>query len=136
MKGGSQVAVWAARIALAAGFLSAVADRLGLWGSPGADGVGWGTMQSYAAYVGKLLWFLRPEAVEPTAWAITVVEVILAIGLLVGWQLRWMALGTALLLAAFGAAIVATVGPKAALDSTIFPAAAAAFLLSAQGKGT
>ena len=75
------------------------------------------------------------EAVEPTAWAITVVEVVLAIGLVVGWQLRWMALGTALLLAAFGVAIAATAGPKAALDATIFPAAAAAFLLSAQGKG-
>jgi len=45
-----------ARIALALGFLSAVADRLGLW-TPllGSDNVVWGNMESFTAYTGVLL---------------------------------------------------------------------------------
>lgn len=36
---GLTAASWAVRIALAAAFLSAVADRFGLWGSAGTEGV-------------------------------------------------------------------------------------------------
>src|SRR3954469_26048517 len=46
------------RLALAAGFLSAVADRFGLWGPAGTPGVGWGGFDPFLAYTGKLLWFL------------------------------------------------------------------------------
>ena len=45
-----------ARIVLALGFLSAVADRFGLWTLLlGANGVLWGSMQSFAAYTGGCL---------------------------------------------------------------------------------
>ena len=45
-----------ARLALAIGFLSAVADRLGLW-TPllGSENVVWGNMESFTAYTGVLL---------------------------------------------------------------------------------
>ena len=35
-------ASWFARVALAAAFLSAVADRFGVWGGPGTEGGGVG----------------------------------------------------------------------------------------------
>ena len=38
----TRFAATALRVALAAGFLSAVADRFGLWGMPGTPGVAWG----------------------------------------------------------------------------------------------
>lgn len=41
------------RLALAAGFLSAVADRLGLWGPPGTPGVAWGGFGPFLAYTGR-----------------------------------------------------------------------------------
>ena len=49
------------RLALAAGFLSAVADRFGLWGPPGTPGVAWGGFDRFLAYTGKLLWYLPPS---------------------------------------------------------------------------
>ena len=42
------------RIALALAFLSAVADRFGLWGKPGSPGVSWGNMTQFNAYVARL----------------------------------------------------------------------------------
>ena len=42
-----RVASWAVRVALAATFLSAVADRFGLWGPPGTPGVAWGSIEQY-----------------------------------------------------------------------------------------
>jgi hypothetical protein len=49
------VAVNFLRLALATGFLSAGADRLGLWGPRGTPGVAWGGFDSFLAYTGKLL---------------------------------------------------------------------------------
>jgi len=56
-------------VALAASFLSAVADRFGLWGSPGAPGVAWGDWPHFLLYNGKLNWFL-PSARIPAVGAI------------------------------------------------------------------
>jgi hypothetical protein len=58
------IAAISLRIALALAFLSAVADRFGLWGKPGRPGVSWGNMTQFNAYVAKLNWFL-PAAVIP-----------------------------------------------------------------------
>ena len=76
------------RLALAAGFLSAVADRFGLWGPAGTPGVAWGGFDPFLAYTGKLLWYLPAGLVPAAGWAATVLEVTLAIGLLAGVRLR------------------------------------------------
>ncbi len=78
---------WFLRIALAAGFLSAAADRVGLWGAPGTPGVAWGE------------------------WSI--------------------ACASGLLLLLFALAMAIAEGIKSPLDSSVFAAAAAAFLLAA-----
>ena len=44
------LAVWLLRVALAFSFLSAVADRFGLWGPFGVAGVGWGDFERFTAY--------------------------------------------------------------------------------------
>src|SRR5689334_17930898 len=51
------IAVWLLRVALAFSFLSAVADRFGLWGQFGS-GVAWGDFERFTAYTAQLLWFL------------------------------------------------------------------------------
>jgi hypothetical protein len=43
-----------ARLALGAGFLSAVADRFGIWGPAGATNVAWGDFASFTGYAAKL----------------------------------------------------------------------------------
>jgi hypothetical protein len=44
----------ALRVALAAGFLSAVADRFGLWGLPDTPGVARGDWSHFLVYTAKL----------------------------------------------------------------------------------
>jgi putative oxidoreductase len=124
-------AQWFLRVALAAGFLSAVADRFGLWGPAGAANVAWGAWQPFVDYVAKLNWFAPPASVPILAWTSTVAEVVLGIGLLIGWQLRWFALGAGLLLLSFAATMTLALGPKAPLDFSVFAAAGGAFLLAA-----
>jgi len=124
-------AQWFLRVALAAGFLSAVADRFGLWGPAGAANVAWGAWQPFVDYVAKLNWFAPPASTPILAWAATVAEVVLGIGLLIGWQLRWFALAAGLLLLSFGITMTLALGVKAPLDFSVFAAAGGAFLLAA-----
>jgi putative oxidoreductase len=125
------LASWLLRIALATGFLSAVADRFGLWGPPGNPGVAWGDLTQFNAYVAKLNWFIPAGLIPVVGWASTVAETGLALALLIGWHLRWVSLASALLLLSFAATMTVALGPKAPLDFSVFTAAAAAFLLFA-----
>jgi uncharacterized membrane protein YphA (DoxX/SURF4 family) len=113
-------ACWVVRLALAASFLSAVADRLGLWGPPGAAGVAWGSN-----------WFLPSGLVPVVGWAATACEVTLAIGLLIGWRLHWVAFVAGILLTAFAVMMAVALGPKSPLAYSVPSAAGAAFLLAA-----
>src|SRR5262249_55933383 len=49
-----QVCAWLLRVGLAAAFLSAVADRFGLWGQPGSRGVSWGDMAHFYDYTAEV----------------------------------------------------------------------------------
>jgi putative oxidoreductase len=137
MENGTLIAAaqWFLRVALAAGFLSAVADRFGLWGPLGAPNVAWGAWQPFIDYVAKLIaklnWFAPPASIPILAWTSTVAEVILAIGLLIGWQLRWFAFAAGLLLLSFAITMTLALGVKAPLDFSVFAAAGGAFLLAA-----
>lgn len=127
----TQSAHWFLRLALAAAFLSAVADRFGLWGPPGAPGVAWGNWSNFLDYVAILTWF-SPESLVPLlGWIATVAEVVLAIGLIIGWKLRWFAIASGLLLMSFALTMTAALGIKTPLDYSVFTAAAGAFLLAA-----
>jgi hypothetical protein len=118
------------RAALAGGFLSAVADRFGLWGPAGAPGVAWGGFDAFLDYTGKLLWFLPSSLVPVAGWTATVLEVVLAVGLLVGIRLRAFAFASGLLLTAFAIAMTVALGPEPPLSLSVWSAAAGAFLLA------
>ena len=126
-----RVGSWLIRITLALGFLSAVADRFGLWGRPGSPGVAWGDLTRFNAYVAKLNWFVPVGLIPVVGWASTVAETGLAVALLIGWKLRWVSLASALLLLSFAATMTLALGLKAPLDYSVFTAGAAAFLLFA-----
>lgn len=125
------LAGWAVRLALAAAFLSAVADRFGFWGPPGTEGVAWGSVPKYEEYVALLNWFLPASLISPVGWAATIAEVAIAIGLILGWQLRWFALAAGVLLTTFAITMCVALGPKPPLDYSVLSAASAAFLLAA-----
>lgn len=126
-----RIANVALRYALAAAFLSAVADRLGLWGPPGTPNVDWGTPVNFKLAVAQLNPWL-PTAIAPSfAWFITAIEVGLAVLLIVGRAQRATALGSGILLTLFAIAMAIVLGVKSPLNYSVFTAAAAAFLLAA-----
>ena len=119
-----------ARLALAFGFLSAVADRFGLW-TPllGSGSVVWGNMDSFTAYTGVLLPWLPKFLLPLFAWAATVAEIVLGVLLIIGFQKRWVALFSGILLLTFALSMLTSLNIKAPFDYSVFAAAACAFLL-------
>ena len=124
------VAEWFLRIALSVGFLSAVADRFGIWGPPGATNVAWGSWESFVAYVGMLNWFAPTAMYGVLAWIATIAEIVIAVGLLIGWKLRWFAYASSLLLLIFAVTMMMAHGIKPPLDYSVLTAAAASLLLA------
>src|SRR5438093_4718578 len=93
-----RVGSWLLRIALAMAFLSAVADRFGLWGPPGSPGVGWGDLTGFNDYVAKLNWFVPAGLIPDVGWVSIAAETGLAVALLIGWEYRSVTLAGAILL--------------------------------------
>jgi thiosulfate dehydrogenase (quinone) large subunit len=118
------------RVGLAAGFLSAVADRLGLWGPHGAPSVAWGDMTHFMRSVAAINpWF--PSALIPlVGWTATLAETVLGILLLTGFQTRWASRLSGCLLLAFALGMTAGTGVKSAFDASVFAAAGGAFMLA------
>lgn len=125
-----KIASYAVRYALAAAFLSAVADRLALWGPPGTTNVDWGTQANFAVAVAQLNPWLSTKLASPFAWCITAIEAALALLLIVGLAQRATALASGCLLLLFSIAMTVVLGIKAPLNYSVFTAAAAAFLLA------
>jgi uncharacterized membrane protein YphA (DoxX/SURF4 family) len=118
------------RFALGFSFLSAVADRFGLWGAYGEPNVAWGGFARFVAYTGQLGWF-APEATIPAlAIAATCAETLLGILLVLGWQTRIAALSSGVLLLLFAVGMTGAAGIKAPLDYSVFSAMGGAFLLA------
>ncbi|MGE5246041.1 MAG: DoxX protein [Betaproteobacteria bacterium] len=124
------VAIGYARIALGVGFLSAVADRFGVWGPPGTRNVAWGDFSHFLQYTATLNPLLPARFVRPLGWFVTVCEVVFGIALLAGIAVREVAFLSGVLLFAFAAGMSIGTGVKTALDASVFAASAGAFLLA------
>jgi uncharacterized membrane protein YphA (DoxX/SURF4 family) len=118
------------RFALGFSFLSAVADRFGLWGAFGEPHVAWGTFARFVAYTGTLNWFLPRPAVPTLAIVATCAETLFGILLVLGWQTRTTAFLSGVLLLLFAVTMTVALGIKAPLDASVFSAAGGAFLLA------
>lgn len=119
-----------ARVAIALSFLSAVADRWGLW-TPllGSENVAWGNMENFIAYTGVLIPWVPKLVVPLLAWLATLAEVVLGIWLLIGIQIRIAAFLSGVLLLTFAFSMLLFVSVKTPFDYSVFTAAACAFLL-------
>lgn len=119
------------RLALGSAFLSAVADRFGLWGAYGQPNVAWGDFGRFVAYTEKLNWFAPSAFVPVLAWTATVAETVLGLALILGVFTRVAAFLSGLLLLLFALAMTFSLGVKAPLNFSVFSASAGAFLLAA-----
>jgi uncharacterized membrane protein YphA (DoxX/SURF4 family) len=122
------------RLALGFSFLSAVADRFGLWGAYGQPHVAWGDFPRFVAYTGKLNWFVPTTLLPALAWTSTFAETILGFALVAGLFTRIAALLSGMILLLFALAMTMALGVKEPLDFSVFSASAGAFLLAAYGK--
>jgi uncharacterized membrane protein YphA (DoxX/SURF4 family) len=118
------------RLALGFSFLSAVADRFGLWGAYGEPNVAWGSFARFVAYTGQLSWFLPRATISIAAIAATCAEALLGILLVLGWKTRIAALSSGVLLLLFAVGMTGATGIKAPLDYSVFSAMGGAFLLA------
>ena len=125
-----QVCAWLLRVGLAAAFLSAVADRFGLWGQPGSRGVSWGDMAHFYNYTAEVNAFLPSTLIPAVAWLATIAETGLGFALLSGVCRRPVALATGVLLTLFALAMSISLGVNSALAYSVPTAAAAALLLA------
>ena len=126
-----RAAEWCLRLGLGFTLVSAVADRFGLWGGPGAPNVSWGDWAHFVKYCGLLNGFLPSGWAAPLAWMATVAESLCAVGLISGLLLRFAAYGSFVLLTLFAAAMTISLGIKPPLNLSVFVDAAAALLLAA-----
>jgi putative oxidoreductase len=118
------------RVALGTAFLSAVADRFGIWGSFGHPNVGWGDWEHFVAYTEKLNWFAPQSFVSALAWIATILEIVLGITLILGLFTRISAILSGVLLTLFAVTMTMALGIKAPFNYSVFTAAAGAFMLA------
>ncbi len=119
-----------ARLALAAGFLTSLADRFGLLGPAGTGNVYWGNFESFTAYTHQLAPYLSGSLTTGAAVAVTLVECVLGLALLLGLGTRLAGIVSAGLLLIFALSLGLFLGWQMPLSSSVFTAAAAGILLS------
>jgi uncharacterized membrane protein YphA (DoxX/SURF4 family) len=127
--GWTAVERWAvrfARIAIGAAFLSAVAGRFGLW----SGHVRWENFERFIQRTAELNGYAPAPLVPILAWSATLLETTFGVALILGIAVRWVALGSAVLLAWFATAMVVYTGVKPPLDYSVFSASAGALLLA------
>lgn len=121
-----RLAVLYARIALGVAFLSGIASRFGLYGK----NVGYGNFANFVKYTAEVNSFMPASTIPFLAWSATAAELALGIALILGVWPRWVAVGSAVLLALFGIAMAISFGITSPLDYSVFSASAAAVLLA------
>lgn|SRR4051794_21606661 len=127
---GTEIVRLFARVAIGTSFLSAVADRFGVWGPFGAKNVSWGDFAHFVEYTGAVMSRFPSLLTVSLAWAATVAEALFGILLIAGFKTRISSVFSGVLLLSFAVGMVTGLGIKAPLDYSVFSAAAAAFLLA------
>ena len=127
---GAEIVCLFARFALGASFLSAVADRFGLWGPYGARNVSWGDFAHFVEYTGAVMSLFPSSLTVSFAWAATVAETLFGILLIAGFRIRLTSVLSGLLLLLFALGMATGLGIKTPFDYSVFSAASAAFLLA------
>jgi len=115
------------RLAISSGFLSAVADRFGIWSKTVSV---WGNWDSFLQYTELINpWF--PKTMIPAIGILaTTVEIVFAVCLIVGFKTELFAKLSGLLLLIFALSMTFSTGIKGAFDYSVFCASAGAFALS------
>ncbi len=115
------------RLAISFGFLSAVADRFGIWSKEVSVWGNWDNFLDYTQLINP--WF--PNSVIPAIGIVaTTAEVFFAFCLILGYKTELFAKLSGFLLLLFALSMTFSTGVKGAFDFSVFTASAGAFALS------
>lgn len=114
------------RTAISLSFLSAVADRFGLWGEKYSV---WGNWKNFVDYTRIINPWLPDSTVETVGVLATGAEILFAFCLIIGYRTELFAKLSGLLLLIFGLSMTFSTGIKGAFDYSVFSASAGAFAL-------
>lgn len=117
------------RLAVASAFLSAVADRIGIWGAPGSPNVLWGSWENFVLYSNSLNYFFSPAVGRFLAILATGFEVVFAFLLLAGFKTRIISFASGILLTLFALSMTMALGIKSTFDYSVWIGVGACFLL-------
>jgi thiosulfate dehydrogenase (quinone) large subunit len=115
------------RFTIAIGFLSAVADRFGLWNK---DVSVWGNWNSFLEYTELINPWVSISMISTIAIIATTAEIMFALCLIVGFKTKLFAKLSGFLLLIFALSMTLSTGIKGALDFSVYSASAGAFALS------
>jgi uncharacterized membrane protein YphA (DoxX/SURF4 family) len=115
------------RISLSAGFLSANADRFGMWPKKVSA---WGNWQSFVDYTKSIIPFVPESTVSFFAVTASVLEIAFGFLLLTNFKTHLIAKASGALLLLFALSMTFSNIIKGPLDYSVFTASAAAFSLS------
>ena len=130
MKNSSGIAQLVLRIALGIGFILPVCDRLGILGPAGAAGVSWGDWKHFVAYTNTLMPYFNHAIANIMALIATVAEALFGICLILGFKVKQIALGAALLTLIFGLSMAIFAGLSAPFNYPVFVFTGAGLVLS------
>jgi uncharacterized membrane protein YphA (DoxX/SURF4 family) len=115
------------RLAISLSFLSAVADRFGMWS---IEVSAWGNWDNFVASTKTITPWLPNSIIPIIAIIATAAEIIFGLFLLVGFKTELIAKWSGFLLLIFALSMTFSTGIKGAFDYSVFTASAAAFALS------
>lgn len=115
------------RFAIAASFLSAVADRLGFWHKSVSVWGNWNTFLDYTQYINP---WIPTSLISFLGSLVTIAEILFSVLLIIGYKTNFIAKLSGYLLLLFALSMTFSTGIKAPLDYSVFSASAAAFALS------
>lgn len=115
------------RASISLSFLSAVADRFGIWSNNISV---WGNWNNFLIYTQSLIPWLYISFIPYIAIIATIAEIIFSLALLLGFKTALFAKLSAYLLLFFAIAMISSTGFKGVFDYSVLTASAAAFSLS------
>ncbi len=118
------------RLALGTGFMLAVMDRLGWLGLPGTGTVNWGNWKHFVDYTHSLVPYASRSMAGALGGLATVAEIVFGICLIVGYQVRYAALGAAILTFIFGICMATAAGIAAPFNYPVFVFTGAGLVLA------
>lgn len=114
------------RFSIAIGFLSAVADRLGIWDKEIST---WGNWSNFLEYTHLINPWLPSSLISMVGFTATALEVIFALFLIIGFKTEFFAKLSGILMLMFALSMTLSIGIKSTFDYSVFTASAAAFAL-------